>query len=267
MNRKPNRNLVVSSCFNATLAVRQLSLTRLARSMPLPGNGMNSLVFRARDINSSSSILGRVARSEDLRAGSSHFPSPPYEWFNPTEPQATAALVQQVNSRNPAKQSARATALLKAALCSQPLSASCFDLRFELAVEGSLRVKAEETTSTRKRMDILVQGRADCGAIEVVIEAKFGHQITDGQLESYTKEKREAEPQNQVLLVVAPTLTAVDAQQIIRASKLLPREAPWRFIDWRTFLIAYSCSLQKEHDDEEFRRLRHTLHSQAERWI
>lgn len=211
--------------------------------------------------------LVRIARSAELANGSSHFLEPGYAWFSPTEPQATAAFVELLGAGDRLTRLARGQALWDAAL-----RARCLEKEISLpdidraAFDRPPSITAEYGTDDSKRIDILLEGLILGEAVELVIEAKLGHHLTPEQLSAYTKDRREAIEERQVLLVLCPKLTAQDATLILQENRRSGSKTPWRFATWRNFLIDYSCALLPEHDDSEFRRLRRSLADHAAMW-
>ncbi len=184
----------------------------------------------------------------------------PLGWTNHvrlTEPQVTKAIVWFLRSEDCVIAGGRIRALL-AALGS----------RME-GIAGKARATAEAPVAGKQqRMDLLIEWQDgegyDRGA---VIEAKFGHDVTRGQLKIYRrhllrieKEYRRAghieEPEPPLLFVVSPGHRESDA-------RALRGNRDWRWKSWRSLLLAWDRFLDPQHDDEEFRQFRRTLWDRA----
>ena len=115
-----------------------------------------------------------------------------------------------------------------------------------------IRVAAEESTSGKKRIDLLIVWEHSSSRFAVVIEAKLGHHITDGQLSAYREhlEKMKIQKERQLLIVVSSR--AADQ-----------RNGDWRWKEWRDLLIAHERALCDKHDDPEYSRFRKTLWDQV----
>lgn len=217
--------------------------------------------------NSRQPALLRFARSTDLAEGSSHFLVPRFSWFSPTEPQATLAFVELLAAGDRSFRLARGLALWEAALQAQDFAVGAigYDAKPQ-SFDFPPTINAEHGTDDGKRIDILLEGEMQGETVELVIEAKLGHHLTDEQLAEYTKDSRRADGKRQLLLVLAPKLTKGDAKLILKENRREENQANWRFATWRKFLIDYSCALAPEYDDEEFRRLRRSLADHAAKW-
>ena len=187
------------------------------------------------------------------------FRASPVNWIKITERQATIAFANFLNIEDRTIRNKRIHSFL------QVLAFSRDDCNIVLPNKAS--VKAEAPDANRKRIDLLLKWRdandLDRGA---VVEAKFGHHITDGQLEDYAKhlegiEKkyRESIPQlreNPLLFIVSSRLTSND-------EKMLREHKYWSWISWRSLLLAYDRTLESDCDDDDFRQFRRTLWERA----
>ncbi len=189
------------------------------------------------------------------------FHAAPLEWVTRiwlTEPQVTKAIAYLLSSEDRVTRGGRIRALL-AALGSRPDETG--------AAPGNARVTAEAlVTGKQQRMDLLVEwhdGKFDRGA---VIEAKFNHDVTTGQLSvyrrhllrverQYRRDDRVGRPEPLLLFVVSP-----EHRKVARA---LARNKDWRWKSWRSLLLAYDRFLEPQHDDETFRQFRRTLWDRA----
>ena len=149
-----------------------------------------------------------------------------------TEPQATKGVVHLVQGRP-----ARIRGLLDG------LGISATDKEIEIA-----EVQAE----TSDRIDLLIS----LGARRIIVEAKFGHEVTKGQLSRYYKKlQRSKRPKNDrhILLLIDPQ-TAPDLHYKQRGK--------WRVCSWAGLLLAFERALAKapsESDDDDFRLFRRLL--------
>ena len=211
--------------------------------------------------------LQKCANSNNLAQGSSHLGVKPFGWFLPTEPQMTFAMAEQLDHEDKRTRLERCNALLRAVAHSRPIGSLDTNSSEPRSFTAITEISAERSTEAGKFIDLLVAGTSEGKQFECVIEAKLGHVITPGQLQSYTADNRGCDAENRMLVVVGPKLRSADARMIVEASQSLPPSKPWRFMDLRSFLIRYSSALQPNFDDEEFRRLRRTLHDSAESWL
>ena len=188
----------------------------------------------------------------------------PLEWLldaRLTEPQITKGFAHLLNSGDRTIQTGRIRALLRA-LGSDPGDA-----------DSSLReagVTPEASTAEGKRIDLLIEWRdASCRKRGAVIEAKFGHEVTGGQLpgyrahlecieKDYRREVRRNERERPLIFIVSPLRDG----KVTRALDE-PSEKDWRWISWRSLLLAYDRNLDPDHDDDAFRQFRRTLWDRA----
>lgn len=174
-----------------------------------------------------------------------------------TEPQVTKAIAHLLHSEDPVTRGGRVQALL-----------SALGSRME-GVPGKAGVTAEALVAgQQQRMDLLVEWQDRRGFDRAaVVEAKFGHGVTPGQLPAYRghllrieRRYRRAEhcggPEPEFLFVVSPDRRKSD-------DLALARNKQWRWKSWRSLLLAYDRFLDPQHDDEEFRRFRRTLWDRA----
>ena len=187
----------------------------------------------------------------------------PLEWLQEarlSEPQITRGFAHCLDIDGRATRTGRIRALLRA-LGSDPGDADS-GLR-----EARVR---PEAPANRKRIDLLIEwtdaSRRKRGA---VIEAKFGAHVTPGQLPGYRRRleriendyRREVsanEQERPLLFLVSPLRDA----EITRALRR-QRSQDWRWMSWRSLLLAYDRVLDPDHDDDAFRRFRRTLWDRA----
>ena len=187
----------------------------------------------------------------------------PLEWLQEarlSEPQITRGFAHCLDVGGRATRTGRIRALLRA-LGSDPGDADS-GLR-----EARVR---PEAPANRKRIDLLIEwtdaSRRKRGA---VIEAKFGAHVTPGQLPSYRRRleriesdyRREVsanEQERPLLFLVSPLRDAGITRALRRQ-----RSQDWRWMSWRSLLLAYDRVLDPDHDDDAFRRFRRALWDRA----
>ena len=173
-----------------------------------------------------------------------------------TEPQVTKAIAYFLHSQDHARRGARIRALLSA-------------LGYRPDEMGTVLRKARATAEalvddTQQRINLLVEWLDDKGGDRgAVIEAKFGHDVTKGQLKTYQRHLLRVErrytraehiggPEPPLLFIVSPYYRKSDAHA-------LARNRGWRWKSWRSLLLAWDRFLDPRHDDEAFRQFRRTL--------
>ena len=187
----------------------------------------------------------------------------PLEWLQEarlSEPQITRGFAHCLDVGGHATRTGRIRALLRA-LGSDPGDADS-GLR-------EARVRSE-APANRKRIDLLIEwtdaSRRKRGA---VIEAKFEAHVTPGQLPGYRRRleriesdyRREVsanEQERPLLFLVSPLRDAGITRSLRRQ-----RSQDWRWMSWRSLLLAYDRVLDPDHDDDAFRRFRRTLWDRA----
>jgi len=178
------------------------------------------------------------------------FCAEPIVWAKFTEPQFTKGFAHFLDVPEQAVRIGRTRALLKALGVEMAMKVKV-DLGEEMT---KIHVAAEESTSGKKRIDLLIEWEHSSNRFAVVIEAKLGHHITVGQLSAYRKhlEKRKIQKEHRLLVVVSPRATEKD-------NEALRRNREWRWKGWRDLLIAHERTLCDEYDDSEYSRFRRTL--------
>ena len=187
----------------------------------------------------------------------------PLEWLEEawlTEPQITRGFAHCLDAGGRTTRTGRIRALLRA-LGSDPGDA-----------DSSLREAwaTPEAPANGRRIELLIEwtdaSRRKRGA---VIEAKFGHRVTRRQLRDYrthlkrieTDYRREV-PANQrerpLLFLVSPLRNAGITRALGRQWS-----QDWRWMSWRSLLLAYDRVLDPDLDDDAFRRFRRTLWDRA----
>ncbi len=155
----------------------------------------------------------------------------PLRWgFGLTEPMATKTLARLLSAGHSETRAKRIHAFLQAL----GLPEDCASLR---ALE-SCRIFAEQD-----RIDLKLVWIDDANRdVVVIVEAKLGHKITDGQLSGYRKAVKalhKTDPFASILLTLDDgVLSALHPQQ----RKL------WKQVDWRTFCMRFERLRPIEHD-------------------
>ena len=189
----------------------------------------------------------------------------PLEWLQEArlkEPQITRGFAHCLNAGVRTTRAGRIRALLRA-LGSDPGDADS-SLR-EARVRSEVQGKANG-----RRIDILIEwtdaSRLKRGA---VIEAKFGHSVTRGQLRDYRTHlgriERDYRREVPTCQQERPLLFLVSPLHDARITRALRRQwsQDWRWMSWRSLLLAYDRVLVPDHDDDAFRRFRRTLWDRA----
>lgn len=167
----------------------------------------------------------------------------PYRWARFHEPQITRGLEHFVEACPTSIRAARALAILKSVEAASP------------SIESSA-IEHAEAQAEGGRMDLTIVAKLRDGtSIGTVVEAKFGHHLTTGQLPTY--KLRSAKLADQLTrVVIAPHLS--------RALKTgLRRNRTWGFFTWSDFLQRLERHLPETADDLDFRRFRRTIWLQA----
>lgn len=176
----------------------------------------------------------------------------PHAWTRFHEPQITAGFAHFLNEGSHKVRRSRAFALFQAAaLCSDQKLDGIDDF------DGfSVRCVAEEN-----RTDILIELRSGSKLIGASIEAKFGHQLTRGQLPKAYNHARDVcrwAMNQSIFLVVAPDTTALNSA-ILRQNK----KFGWRAASWWTLLSHLEQQIDPAHDCADYRRFRRTVWHRA----
>ena len=177
-----------------------------------------------------------------------------------TERQITKGFAHLLNAGGGATRTGRIRALLRA--LGSDLGDSDSDLHEAWATA--------EAPANRRRIDLLIEWTDGSGCNRgAVIEAKFEHHVTAGQLPTYRSRlgrierdyRREAQciqPERPLLFIVSPLL-----DRKVRRALSQQRNTDWRWMSWRSLLLAYDRVLHHDHDDETFREFRRTLWDRA----
>ena len=132
---------------------------------------------------------------------------------------------------------------------------------------ASPALRRKHPRGDQRRIDLLLEWQDAAGFDRgAVVEAKFGHHITTGQLSTYRKllqkkerrfRKTESASQEKALLFV------VSSRRSSHDDNRLAKNRHWRWISWRSLLLAYDRALEPGDDDDNFRQFRRTLWDRA----
>lgn len=182
------------------------------------------------------------------RTSGHFFRADPIDWTKFSEPQVTGGLVHFLTESGIGEGilQLRFKAVLTAFGIPSPTRFTHMRADAELPVNG-------------KRIDIYLEWKNEEGVFgNAVIEAKFGHKLTPGQLSEYRKyairmSKHHGGSDVDIhLIVLAP---------IRRSSSLAPlkRNSDWRFTSWSTWLMQLGHSLNEAAISPEFARYLRTV--------
>ncbi len=182
------------------------------------------------------------------------FDEPAHVWANFREPQLTAGLAHFLGRGPSAVSRERIRSFLVAALrCAGRQS-----LSERIAVCG---IATGEAVAEEARVDLIVQVvTTDGDTVGVVIEAKFGHHLTRGQLPAARRHAatRGLADDNTAFLVVLP-----DTEDVGSAVFSKPGNRRWQAVSWWNLLTRVEASLGAAEDDRSFRAFRHTIWRQT----
>ena len=184
----------------------------------------------------------------------------PVKWVQLTEPQATKAFAEFLNAdEQTIRRRRRIQAFLRALGSGREMSNIVLHKAY---------VSAEASAGKGKRIDLLLGWKDTAGFDRgAVVEGKFGHSITPGQLKTYkqylrkTIERRYRKSQSTA--AETPLLYVVSSRRRPHDEKKLKQNKGWRWISWRSLLIAFDRVLEPDDDDYEFRQFRRTLWDRA----
>jgi len=191
---------------------------------------------------------------------SSHaFHVAPLDWgMRLTEPQATGALAHLLSHPHREIKAQRIKAFLHA-LGMRFLDPDTYDF-------GAAEITAERLTRDNLRIDLellLPWTRSHATPSKpkyraILVEAKFNHKITPGQLSAYQKH------QLQFALTYIPktldeNLIVLGLRKDRSVADHLKDNPSWRFLSWRTLLVNFERALPAAADDANFRLFRRTI--------
>lgn len=176
----------------------------------------------------------------------------PHAWARFHEAQITAGFAHFLNEGAHNVRRSRAVALFQAAALSSNQELEGIDGFDDLSV----RCVAEEN-----RTDLLIELRSGSKLIGASIEAKFGHQLTKGQLPKAYSHARDVcrwAMEGSIFIVVAPDTNALNSA-ILRQNKRFG----WRAASWWTLLSHLEQQTDPSHDCLDYRRFRRTVWQRA----
>ena len=180
------------------------------------------------------------------------FHAAPHLWARFHEPQITGGFAHFLSSGTHRQQVARVVAFAAAAAVCAGRDAEAI-LAFDAT---SARCVAEEN-----RTDILIELRRGAMRIGAVVEAKFGHRLTKGQLPKARKHAGDVcgfDLNRSMLLVVTPDVATLD-RNILNAN----RKYGWRAASWWVLLEQIERFTAQAHDCDGYRRFRRTVWHRA----
>lgn len=245
------------------------ALRAFAETVPSHAKLMRGLAAQRLRWEPKSRISALVQRAScaELAAGSTHNSVEPFEWFCPTEPQATKAFVALLTGGIQSTRLSRGQALWIASTKAHYLEEGPHGFTSHLAdFDCPPSIVPEHGMDDNKRVDIYLKGLMSGKPVELIIEAKFGHYLTPKQLSNYTIKSHADDEAHRILIVLAPRLTSQDANHILKENVQRRDHARWRFATWRQFMADFSSALSSEADDDEFRRVRRSLVDHAKKW-
>ena len=178
-----------------------------------------------------------------------------------TEPQVTKGFAHFLDAGGQTTRTGRIRALLRA-LGSDPGDPDSGLLE--------ARVTPEASANRKRRIDLLIEWTdASSRKRGAVIEAKFGHRVVPRTLSAYRtrlkcieRDYRSEVPPNEqerpLLYLVSPLQDAGITCALSRQ-----RSQDWRWLSWRSLLLAYDRNLDPDHDDDAFRQFRRIVWDRA----
>jgi hypothetical protein len=200
--------------------------------------------------------LGHVFGNLD----SSHaFHVAPLDWgMRLTEPQATGALAHLLSHPHREIKAQRVKAFLHA-LGMRFLDPDTYDF-------GTAEITAERLIKDNRRIDLellLPWTRSHATPSKpkyraILVEAKFNHKITSGQLSAYRRHQQKFEHPD-IPETPDGDLIVLGLCNDRSLAKHLTRNSSWRFLSWRTLLVNFERALPAAADDANFRLFRRTI--------
>jgi hypothetical protein len=204
-------------------------------------------------VTPATSVQGALHRTFALNATPHAFDAMPHSWTTFREPQITTGLAYFLGS-GPQRGRPRVQAFLNSAF--RTSGAVALTERLGASEVGGTLAKAEEA-----RVDLVVEAALSDGTrTGVVVEAKFCHHLTRGQLPAATRHavSRGLTAKNAAFLVVLPDIAMVGTAIF---SKVGNRH--WRAVSWWDLLLDFERTLDPSADDGQFRAFRRTIWSQS----
>lgn len=226
----------------------------LLRAHRLFGNNRRIIAspLNDRPIQAWSEGLAAMRRAFGLEREGHCLTTEPHRWAWFHEPQITGGFVHFLTEGARAQRLAQAEAFVRAAFHVAGRGPDFLAGRRVLDVLAAAELQVDGGT----RIDILVELELDDDTmIGVVIEAKFGADLSPTQLAGYRKHARERAGwlgEQTALLILAP-----EPARLNRA--VLTRNPDWAAESWWRFLQQLEHRLSPEHDCEDYRRFRRTV--------
>ena len=175
-----------------------------------------------------------------------------FSWIKPLESQITRGFVHFLTIGSFYQRRERCSAFVRAAFACAQKDASIDKAWIPIDVCAI----AEEGD-----IDILVQLTDGENRFGAIIEAKFGHKLTDGQLAKGERHVTAAggrawDTARSAFLVIAPTIKDIAPSQLAAAPN-------WRPASWWAFLSRLESEMQAGIDCGEYRRFRRTVWRKA----
>ena len=190
--------------------------------------------------------IKRITAWDRLRRRDGFISAAPIQWANFTEPQITSGWAHFLKAGHTIERCGALFAAIGKATGEDVPSLNHIE-----------RVEAEIG-----RVDLFVVAHSTTGETHALcIEAKFGHFVTDGQLDKSAAYMRQLGPGRLTCTIIGPCLTGHTAAQAESAAD------DWSFLTWKSFLIGYDNALPDAADDAEFRRFRMTCFKRSLREI
>lgn len=160
--------------------------------------------------------------------------------IKPTEPQLTAAIAYYLKADGNRQKSQKRTQVFLHAL----LQGGCHQTNLLYAVDHlcdarQFQVESEYSLSNRRKMDLLIHWEMPGGKPYVVaIEAKFGHQVTVGQLPDYR--------QRVIRMAKGGDYTAI---LLTLEGARSTRNKDWTPMTWKTLLTRWEKATAPDADE------------------
>lgn len=182
----------------------------------------------------------------------------PMDWIVPSEVQITRGWAYFLSEGGSRVSIARVEAFIRSISdCGYPDPKSGADEAIK--VSRVLLVVAELPTAEGGRLDLVVRAVVDNVEMALIIEAKVGAVLCDGQLAAYSLEMDRLVKEWQISVCQGVLLVASAAQSDMTALTSEWNFNParsWRLVRWRDLLAQYAKLLHDSHDSDDFSRFR-----------
>ena len=206
----------------------------------------------------------------------------PYEnWALFHEPQITGGLAWFLGSGGSSASLARVQAFLRAASGKDTITLTEVQLiSAEHPVKRLIERRRNAPQTEHGRLDLLIIGQEKEKRHAIIVEAKFGHVLSQKQIDIYNHAVQDnlnpSDPgscplvdnkfkpvQNTAtcsFIILAPTLTTTSSTVLKR-----PSNRHWSFLSWDRLLVRIEMELARtpQYDDDAFRRFRRVLWTRA----